>query len=189
MGTCFVQFKCHHALHCCTDVICLPTPWDVVRIVKATGLSPRVFLDFLTPDDITEVEKNDPTWLKCNGRRYLMAIKRCPGPRCFFLDRNRRICTIYEARPILCRLYPFKLHTTRSGAFRAFSLHKDVECPRHRDGKIPVQPLYDLYLEDRKHQEDYVEMVRVFNRKRTPGRRPEDFIDMFYAEHRPGLSG
>lgn len=182
MGKRHVYFRCHHTLHCCTDVVCLPTPWDVIQIVKKTGISPYEFLTFITPEDISEVYKSDPTWLKCHGKRYIMALKRHAGKGCFFLNPARKVCTVYEVRPILCRLYPFRLETTREGEFRSFGLHKDVGCPRHRDGKVPVEPLYQAYLEDQKHQQDYADLVRVFNRKRYRDKRPEDFIKMFYQE-------
>jgi hypothetical protein len=44
---------------------------------------------------------------------------------------------------------------------------------------VPTKPLYDLYLDDTTHQEDYDELVSVFNAKEYSGKRPEDFIEMF----------
>ncbi len=178
MGKKTVRFACHHCLHCCTDVVCLPTPWDVIRIVRETRERPKDFLEFLTADEISGVAKSDPTWLKCNGTRYIMALRR--GKKgCYFLSRKHARCKIYEARPILCRLYPFKLHETRSGKFKGFSLHTDVECPRHRNGVVPTAPLYTLYLDDKTHQEDYEDLVRVFNARRSSDKRPKDFIKLF----------
>lgn len=184
MGKNSVQFKCHHCNHCCTEVVCLPTPWDVIQIVRATRLNPYQFLDFLGPEEIDEVPKNDPTWLKVNGRRYIMALRR-EKLGCYFLDKSSRYCTIYNSRPILCRLYPFKLQETRDGRFRGFTLHKDVGCPRHRDGQVPTKPLYDLYLEDSKHQDDYGDLVAVFNRRQYAGKKPEDFIELFISGTHP----
>lgn len=177
MGKDTVQFSCHHCLHCCTEVVCLPTPYDVVRIVRETGANPHRFLEFLQPDEVTGVAKNDSTWLKVGTERYIMALRR--DKKCHFLDMRSRRCTIYSARPILCRLYPFKLHETRDGAFKGFSLHSDVGCPRHRDGAAPTGPLYELYLEDSRHQQDYNDLVAVFNEREYEGKRPQDFIAMF----------
>ena len=182
MGRDTVRFSCHHCLHCCTDVVCLPTPWDVIRIVRGTGEPPESFLEFIGPEDITGVSANDPTWLKCGGKKYLMALRRDARTGCHFLDQKRRVCRIYEHRPILCRLYPFKLQETRDGDFRGFALHTDVGCPRHHDGEVPTAPLYDLYLDDADHQEDYGELVEVFNRRKYEGKRPEDFIGMFVVK-------
>lgn len=178
MGRDIVHFKCHHCNHCCTEVVCLPTPFDVIRIVKGTNANPYEFLEFLSPEEITGVDKNDPTWLECDDDRYIMALRR-DDKGCHFLDKKTKYCGIYESRPILCRLYPFALHESRDGEFRGFSLHTDVGCPRHRDGKVPVKPLYDLYLEDSKHQEDYQVLVDVFNARDYEGKRPQDFIEMF----------
>lgn len=187
MGKLSVNFRCVHCGHCCTDVICLPTPWDVLRIVRETGADPYEFLEFVGPTDISEVRKSDPTWLKCGKERFMMALRR--GPKgCFFLDKKTRHCQIYNARPILCRLYPFKLHESREGDFRGFTLHKDVGCPRDREGVVATEPLYELYLEDSDHQSDYQDLVSVFNRRRQAERRPEEFIRMFYEAAERGGS-
>ncbi len=170
MGSRFVHFRCHHSNHCCRDVVCLPTPWDVLRIAMNTGKDPRRFLEFLTREEITGVRKNDPTWLKAGGKHYIMALTRDAEAGCFFLDKKTRYCGIYEQRPLLCRLYPFKLHETREGELAGFTLHKDVGCPRHRDGVVDAKPLYDLYLQDKMHQDDYVTLVDTFNERDRPGR-------------------
>ncbi len=183
MGKSIVKFSCHHCGHCCTDVVCLPTPWDVVRIVRERAANPYKFLEFIRPDEITEVEENDPTWLEVGGERYLMALKR--GKKgCHFLDKKTRHCTVYEARPLLCRLYPFKLQENRAGTFKGFTLHKDVGCPRHRDGRVPTAPLYELYSDDAEHQQDYADLVTVFNRREYKGKKPSDFIEMFVVYRR-----
>lgn len=179
MGCRYVKFKCHHSNHCCRDVVCLPTPWDVLRIAMNTGKDPRRFLEFLSTDEITGVRKCDPTWLKVNGKRYMMALRREEKLGCFFLDRTTRYCSIYEHRPLLCRLYPFKLHETRDGEFSHFSLHKDVGCPRHQDGLVETKPLYDLYLQDKMHQDDYITLVETFNKQAGKDSKPEDFLNLF----------
>ncbi len=178
MGRDTVSFSCHHTGHCCTDVVCLPTPWDVIRIVRQEGADPYEFLEFIRPGEIQGVTKGDPTWLKVGKERFMMALKR--GKKgCHFLDKKTRYCSIYESRPILCRLYPFKLDEFRDGSFKGFSLHKDVGCPKHRDGKVDTIPLYELYLDDSIHQRDYNDLVEVFNSRDYEGKAPEDFIKMF----------
>jgi len=179
MGRYHINFKCHSCGHCCTDVVCLPTPWDVLRIAMNTGKNPYKFLEFLMPEEITGVEKSDPTWLEVNGERYIMALQRDEKVGCFFLDKKTKFCSIYEHRPLLCRLYPFKLHETRENEFSHFSLHTDVGCPRNRDGVHEAKPLYELYLQDKMHQEDYVKLVQAFNKKKKETRNPADFLKLF----------
>jgi Fe-S-cluster containining protein len=178
MGKELVHFRCVHCGHCCRDVVCLPTPWDVVQLARETGEDPHRFLQFVTHDDIEEVANSDPTWLSVKGRRYMMALRRDPKKGCWFLDRKTLHCRAYASRPLLCRLYPFALHETRKGKFKSFDLHKNVGCPRNREGDVATKPLYDLYRQDFIHQRDYNDLVEVFNR-RDP-QRPAEFIDLFY---------
>lgn len=178
MGLHTVKFACHHCNHCCTEVICLPTPWDVIRMVKGTGQEPLEFLEFITPEDIEGVNKSDPTWLKVGKEKYMMALKR-HGQRCHFLDKKTRYCSIYEHRPLLCRLYPFRVVESRAGEFKGFVLHNDVGCPKHQDGEYKTGPLREIYETDKGHHEDYRTLVEVFNAKEYPGKKPEDFIDLF----------
>ena len=178
MGRHTVKFKCHSCGHCCTDVICLPSPWDVIRMVREVGESPYKFLEFIEPDDIDGVEDDDPTWLEVGEERYMMALKR--GKKgCHFLDKKTKFCTIYESRPLLCRLFPFKLEESRTGEFKGFTLHNDVGCPRNRDGVVDTEPLYEIYREDSKHHKDYDALVEAFNEMDYPDKKPEDFIATF----------
>ncbi|MBN2311577.1 MAG: YkgJ family cysteine cluster protein, partial [Candidatus Hydrogenedentes bacterium] len=143
------------------------------------------FLAFLSPGEIEGVEKSDPTWLTCGKKRYIMALRRIEtgktdgGLACYFLDVPTGHCTIYDSRPILCRLYPFKLEETKDGKFRGFTLHKDVGCPRHRDAVVETKGLHKLYCKDCRHQEDYDDLVRFFNTRRYPGKKPGDFVRLF----------
>jgi len=178
LGRHTVNFRCHSCGHCCTDVVCLPTPWDVIRIHRQTGEHPENFLEFLSEEEISGVEDDDPTWLYVGEERYMMALRR-GNSGCYFLHRKTKHCTIYESRPILCRLYPFKLQESRKGVFKGFSLHDDVGCPKNRDGVVDTAPLYELYLEDKGHHEDYDSLVEAFNARQYTGKCPEDFITLF----------
>ncbi|HIJ73573.1 MAG TPA: YkgJ family cysteine cluster protein [Candidatus Hydrogenedentes bacterium] len=158
--------------------MCLPTPKDVIRIARATGLHPKKFLEFLTPDEISEVSASDPTWLECDGQRYIMALRR--GKKgCVFLKKKSRRCSIYEHRPILCRLYPLRIQEDRKGKFKGFTLHKSVGCPRYRDGVVEAAPLRKLYIEDCAHSDDYNDLVEAFNRDRDPAKKPKHFVKLF----------
>ena len=179
MANDFVSFKCHHCNHCCTDVVCLPTPWDVRRITKMTGLDPFEFIEFLTPEEVRDVDEDDPTWLEVDGERYIMALQRDEHTGCTFLDNDTRFCSIYDARPNLCRLYPFKVEESRKGDYRGFTLQDDVGCPKYTDGKVPAKPLHDLLMQDEVNQEDYRELVDAFNDKEYDGKEVEDFVIMF----------
>ena len=174
-----VKFRCHSCNHCCNDLVALPTPWDVRRIASMTGEDPFDFIEFLEPDEVDEVEADDPTWLDVNGKKYMMALVRDEKRGCYFLNKKTRMCTIYPARPLLCRLYPFKVIEDKEGNYKGFKLHKNVGCPKHTDGVVDTKPLYDLYIQDDLNQEDYHELVKIFNAKKYKGKEPEDFVILF----------
>lgn len=177
MGKKYVYFRCHHCGHCCTDVICCPTPYDVIQIVKTTKLHPKKFLSFVKEGEITGVYKSDPTWLKIGKEKYMMTLKRTKKG-CYFRDSVKKVCKIYENRPLLCRLFPFKLRQNRDGEVHSFSLHRDVGCPKHRDGKVDVAELAKLWEMEKENQEDYKNLVAYFNSKE--GRKsPFDFVELF----------
>ena len=179
MGKDTVRFSCHHCNHCCTDVVCLPTPWDVRRITKMTGADPEDFVEFLEPTEIYGSDMDDPTWLQINGEYFMMALKRTDKNCCHFLNKTTTYCSIYEARPLLCRLYPFELQETKDGKFKGFRLHDDVGCPKHTDDVYQTGPLYDLAVQDELNQEDYCELVDIFNAKEYPGKHAFDFVTLF----------
>lgn len=166
----------------------MPTPWDMRRIAKMTGEDPFDFIEFLEPDELEDMDDDDPTWLKVNGKRYIMALERDEEKGCYFLDQKTKFCKIYDARPILCRLFPFELHETEDGGFKKFTLHKDVDCPKNTDGEYAVGPLWDLAVQDDLNQDDYHELVEFFNKQEYEGKEIEDFVLLFvngYSEFNP----
>ena len=179
MGKDTVNFSCHHCNHCCTEVVCLPSPWDVRRIMKMTGEDPEDFIEFLEPTDIDGADKDDPTWLQIDGEYFMMALKRTEETGCHFLNEKTTYCSIYEARPLLCRLYPFELLESESGEFLGFQLHEDVGCPKNTDDVYKTGPLYDLAMQDELNQEDYCELVELFNKKEYPNKHAYDFVTLF----------
>ena len=154
---------------------------DVIRIVKHTGKHPKEFLEFLTPEELEDVDDDDPTWLDCDDDKYIMALKRDEETGCTFLNQETKLCSIYEARPYLCRLYPFKVIEDKKGRYQGFKLHKDVGCPKHQDGEMETEPLRVLYEEDDEHQDDYIDLVQVFNDREYRAKEPEDFLNLFFA--------
>jgi Fe-S-cluster containining protein len=70
---------------------------DIRRIIDVTNLTAREF-SLSSPSSFPYVRKM---------RKF--------GGRCVFLRGSR--CSIYRARPLICRFYPFSLHPTRDDAF------------------------------------------------------------------------
>ena len=92
-------FECNPKLacftRCCADVNIVLTPSDVLALSRRTGLGTREFLDRHTLNPITK-ELHLPVVMLRMGPE--------PEKRCPFLGEGG--CTVYEARPWACRMYP-----------------------------------------------------------------------------------
>jgi uncharacterized protein len=81
--------------HCCRQLELALTPYDVLRLKKATGLKSS---DFLETYVIIEQEKND-----IFPRLYLTMVDDGMAS-CVFVSEQG--CTVYNDRPGACRAYP-----------------------------------------------------------------------------------
>jgi Fe-S-cluster containining protein len=62
---------------------------------------------------------------------YSYEMKKTEEGKCIFLKNNR--CTIYSARPLICKFYPFELKITHSGKH---TFLYTSECPGINKGPI-----------------------------------------------------
>lgn len=92
-------FDCNPRLpcftRCCSDVNIVLTPADVLGLARRAGLETREFLDRHTLSPITK-DLHLPVVMLRMGPE--------PEKRCPFLGEGG--CTVYEARPWACRMYP-----------------------------------------------------------------------------------
>ena len=118
-------FECRRDLDCytacCADVNIVLTPADVLHLARATGLHTREFLEEYTLNPITKDIHLPVVMLKMRAA----AEKKCP----FVGDEG---CTVYDARPWACRMYPvgMGLPPARAGVAPepAYFLFEDDHC-------------------------------------------------------------
>jgi hypothetical protein len=112
--------------NCCSDVNIVLTPLDVLSLARKAGLTTRQFLDQHTLTPITKDLHLPVVMLKMQAT----AEKRCP----FVGDQG---CTVYEARPWACRMYPvgMGLPPARAGVppDPTYFLFEDAFCHGHRE--------------------------------------------------------
>ncbi len=80
---------------CCSDVNIVLTPADVLALARKRGLSTRELLDQHTLTPITKALHLPVVMLKMGA---------APEKRCPFVTEKG--CSVYEARPWACRMYP-----------------------------------------------------------------------------------
>ncbi len=125
-------FDCNPKLdcftHCCSDVNIVLTPADVLDLSRRTGLTTREFLDRHTLTPITK-ELHLPVAMLRMGAE--------PEKRCPFVGAQG--CTVYEARPWACRMYPvgMALPPARAGVEPepTYVLFEDEFCHGRRESR------------------------------------------------------
>jgi Fe-S-cluster containining protein len=107
-----LAFECTRCGLCCGDTPnrtrhILLTQKDAEHVANATR---REIGSFCTP-----TPENAP---------YIYEMNKNPEGKCVFLQANQ--CTIYEARPLICRFYPFQLSMDFDGVY---VFEATAECP------------------------------------------------------------
>lgn len=101
------KFACHPGVpcfgKCCANVNIFLTPYDVLRMKRALGMTSSEFLQKYTTPLRLEENQLPVVVLKMGEDEE----KRCP----FVSDQG---CTIYEDRPWSCRMYPLGLASSKT---------------------------------------------------------------------------
>ena len=117
------SFACHPQVHCFTECCRLLelalTPYDVLQLRKATGLTSE---ELLAKYIITEQEPGEAF-----PRLYLTMVDDGRAS-CVFVGKDG--CSVYAHRPGACRAYPLGRAVTRSdsGAKEHFVILKENHC-------------------------------------------------------------
>jgi hypothetical protein len=132
-------FGCHGGLDCftdcCSDVNIVLTPLDVLGLARQAGLTTREFLETHTLTPITKELHLPVVMLKMGSTPE----KRCPFVRLGGADAAPAGCSVYDARPWACRMYPvaMAIPPARAGVEPQpeYFLLKDGFCHGHGAGK------------------------------------------------------
>ncbi len=124
------SFACNPSVpcftRCCADINILLTPLDVLYLARKIGISTTEFLDEYTLIPITK-DLHLPV--------VLLKMGDDPEKRCHFLGDQG--CTVYEARPWSCRMYPLgmALPPARAGVEPKpiYFLFEDEFCDGHKE--------------------------------------------------------
>ncbi|NIS54376.1 MAG: YkgJ family cysteine cluster protein [Phycisphaerae bacterium] len=96
------KFACHSGVscfnECCGDVNIFLTPYDVLRLKNALGISSQEFLDKYT---ILPIDQNQRLPV------VMLRMQENEKKTCYFVSEEG--CTVYENRPWACRMYPLGL--------------------------------------------------------------------------------
>jgi len=163
-----VKFECTSCGRCCTEPLLPLTDVDVKRIMTHTGLLPSAFVIWVSPRQI-DLSDQPEAFVELRSGRRLMAMRQ-GRPGCHFLGSDKR-CTVYEARPTGCRVFPFDAEFSSTGRLVRLERIPATEC-QSICGKGPT--LTRLRTNQRQFDAEvdaYHQKVRAFNRAQRRRRR------------------
>ena len=96
--------------YCCSYDHIEVTDRDISRLARHFGLS-----DAAARKRFTKVVKDGDRVLRHRKDHIFKSV-------CMFLDQKKRCCSIYDARPGLCRVYPYG---TRCGYYQFLSFERE----------------------------------------------------------------
>ncbi len=135
-----IRFQCKRCGECCRHVkgAVVLDSLDGYRLAKHLGMLPKDFFDQYCDYFIIDEETHFPLYtLKTTGQKQ----------KCIFLDKNR--CTVRDARPSTCRMYPFWIEPTSSDG--GININYCYERTQHQCGKpIRVKDWIRDHLDEEK---------------------------------------
>ena len=119
-----LQFECTGCGNCCTGEpgYVWVTEQEIQSLADLTG---------------TELEAFTETYVRKIGARF--SLREFPNGDCVFFDSDKRNCTVYDARPVQCKTWPFwnsNLETPEDWQRTC------QECPG--SGRGPLVPIDDI---------------------------------------------
>lgn len=133
-------FACHPGVpcftECCRMLELALSPYDVLRLRKATGLSSEALLaEYI----IIEQEPGEPF------PRFYLTMVDDGRDSCVFVGKSG--CTVYDHRPAACRAYPLgraAQRTDPSGVIEHFVLIRENHCQGFLEPKRQTPTQYGL---------------------------------------------
>ena len=131
------SFLCHNRVscftHCCRELELALTPYDVLRLRLATGLSSpelheRYIIEELTPEDIFP--------------RFYLTMVDDGKASCVFVHEEG--CRIYQHRPGACRTYPLGRGTVRNNDLisEQFIVLQEAHCRGFQEKTVQTVQSY-----------------------------------------------
>lgn len=173
-GERYLTFRCTGCGNCCKEPLLPLTDTDLARILGRTGERARDVVRWVSRQEIDLDDEPESFVLLRPGRRVMVLGHGRRG--CRYLGRDDR-CTIYGARPLGCRIFPFDPDFKRDGSLRRLRLIQAAECDYALDGHNDIRLIRSLHERHDETTERYHQRVAEWNqmqrRRQRRGVRPE----------------
>lgn len=175
-GEKYLKFRCTECGNCCSDTIVPISHLDLKRLIEGTGLKALDICTFYAPDDFDD-KGSGLQFANLDGGRYTLGLrkrfdKENDRDSCSFFKDNR--CSVYEHRPVTCRVWPFTLGFDSTGKrVTSLSINAALPCPYELDGKNTVSQLAANWSWDNKQDDVWGARVAEWNRTHSKGSEEE----------------
>ncbi|MBM4361707.1 MAG: YkgJ family cysteine cluster protein [Deltaproteobacteria bacterium] len=167
-GERFLRFRCTGCGNCCREPLLPLTDGDVRRIMARTGDRATDLVRWVDRDGI-ELDDEPEAFVELRQGRRAMVLRHERGA-CRYLGPDSR-CTIYEARPLGCRVYPFDPTFGRDGKLRRLRVVQATDCPYGLDGKNSVRDIREGDDAYQAAHHRYNERIAEWNRAQRARKR------------------
>jgi Fe-S-cluster containining protein len=176
-GAKYLSFRCTGCGNCCTDTIVPITGDDLRRLCEGTGLPADRVVSFYAGDEFDDggsglvyVELDVGARTMGLRRRAARAHGEATDVCRFFRDGR---CSVYEHRPVTCRLWPFSLTLDGRGRPTRLALNDAVECPYALDGQVDEAALVADWRLDDEQDARWRRTARAWNLRHSGGTAAE----------------
>jgi Fe-S-cluster containining protein len=108
----YLDFRCTGCGNCCKDPLLPLTDTDLGLIAKRTGDHPLDFVRWVSRNEI-RLDDEPEAFVRLRQGKRVMTLAHERGA-CRYLGADDR-CTIYDRRPLGCRIFPFDPSFNRQG--------------------------------------------------------------------------
>lgn len=163
-GEKFLKFRCTGCGNCCKDPLLPLTDQDVLRIQQRTGDDPRDFVSWVDRDGI-DMDDEPEAFARLRQGKRVMVMRQGRGG-CHYLGPDNR-CTIYNSRPLGCRVFPFDPSYTKQGKLRRLKLIQATDCQYELDGSNEPGAIHELHQRHERATARYQERIVLWNQEQA----------------------
>lgn len=176
-----LKFRCTGCGNCCKVPVLPLTADDIQRVTAGTGVNPTRFVRFKDRHSIDMDEEPEAFALVRQGKR--VAVMRQGRNGCHFLGADNR-CSIYEHRPLGCRVFPFDADYGKDKKLRKLTILNVTDCPYELDGQNSARDIVarqEQYNDDNDayyaRVEDWNRLQRSRKRRGQPAQSTRSFLE------------
>lgn len=155
-----LKFHCTGCGNCCREPLLPITDQDLRRLVTSTGRRASDLVRWVNSAQI-DLDDEPEAFVRLRVGKRVMTLRH-QRTGCIFLDREMR-CSVYETRPLGCRVFPFDALFDRRKNLRRLELIQATECLYELTGTQSVSRIRRQQLEFSDEVAAYQAKIAAFN--------------------------